>query len=731
MTHETKAAEDLARSQSGEIIRINNTVYVAANSQRANIGTHTLKSGDTFAVIDRLGEMGATGIGEQGLYHRGTRHLSQWEVLIQSCHPLLLTSSLNSDNISTVVHMTTNEVIYGNQDMLPHGKLHIRRRLTVDDYGFHEELTLTNYSRAEVSLLLEYRFAADFADIFEVRGSHREERGDARPAELGDHRVKLSYYGKDERLRATTLQFDGEYEPKAMTDRQCHLNVWLRQGESKTLNARIVCESDEGFFSVPFGESSTYEKRDHATTIETSNDDFNDWIARSTSDLEMLVTNTRYGPYPYAGVPWFATPFGRDAIITALQTLWVRPQLAHGVLNFLAATQADQYDDAAEAEPGKIFHEMRDGEMAALGEVPFRCYYGTVDATPLFVILAGYYYCRTGDRAFIERIWSNIERAIQWIDEYGDLDHDGFVEYQARNARGLVHQCWKDSNDSIFHADGQDALGPLAVTEVQGYVYEAKLLASEMARVIGSIQWSEKLYHDAAALRQRFNDQFWLPSIQTYALALDGDKRPCAVRSSNVGHLLFSGIVDQQHAAAVARTLTEDRSFTGWGIRTIAQGEARYNPMSYHNGTIWPHDTAICAAGLARYGFRKEATMIMTGLFQAAQYSELNRLPELFCGFDRTQSHGPTLWPVACSPQAWAAGSVFLLLQSTLGLSFSPTSPQVRFGKPQLPPYLNWVRIKNLQVGGASVDLCLWRHPHDVGLSVERKEGDLDIIVMG
>jgi glycogen debranching enzyme len=374
---------------------------------------------------------------------------------------------------------------------------------------------------------------------------------------------------------------------------------------------------------------------------------------------------------------------------------------------------------------------MRDGEMASLGEIPFRRYYGTVDATPLFVVLAGRYYQRTGDGEFIRSIWSNIRRAVHWMDEYGDSDGDGFIEYASHTKQGLVHQCWKDSNDSVFHADGRDARAPVAVSEVQGYAYEAKLLAADLADLFEEPSWADQLRNEAGQLKQRFNDVFWVDSIGTFALALDGDKQPCAVRNSNAGHLLFSGIVEQQYARPVADTLTNPRAFNGWGIRTISEGEARYNPMSYHNGSVWPHDTAIGVAGLCRYGFIDEAGEVLTGLFHASLFNELHRLPELFCGFDRLPGHGPTQYPVACSPQAWAAGSVFLVLQSILGLSFAPTRPQVRFDLPRLPTFLDWVRIQNLRIGNGSVDLALRRHPRDVGLNVERKEGDIQIVVVG
>ncbi|QDV13068.1 Amylo-alpha-1,6-glucosidase [Rosistilla oblonga] len=714
---------------------------VQAQTNRAPADIQVLKQGDTFAIFDRLGEVGTAGESEQGLYHLGTRFLSNWELLINQKRPLLLNSTMKEDNSSLVVQMTTPELPQSGH-VLPQGTLHVFRSMLLDSGGFYEHLQLKNYSRCPIELSIEYRFDADFRDIFEVRGERRAKRGDLLEPEINGSTVKLAYRGLDEQQRQVSLAFEGQIE--SIQRRRCVMHVRLDGGGETTLHAMAECRTEKpGHVKKPETPPRNHaeavegwttrirETESERTEIFTSNEEFNGWLNRSNADLDMLISDTIYGRYPYAGVPWFATPFGRDGIITAIETLWVRPKLSRGVLSFLAATQATEVDPNVEAEPGKIIHEMRDGEMATLGEVPFKRYYGTVDATPLFVVLAGQYFRRTGDREFIEFIWHNIRRAINWIDEYGDLDGDGFVEYQSHNDRGLTHQCWKDSNDSIFHSDGRDARGAIAVSEVQGYVYEAKLLAAELAEVMDDHSWAAELRKQAAELKVKFHDAFWVNSLGTYAIALDGDKKPCEVRNSNAGHLLYSGIVDETHAESVAATLIDPRTFNGWGIRTISDGEARFNPMSYHNGSIWPHDTAICAAGLARYGFRDACARVTAGLFDASLFNDLHRLPELFCGFDRMPGHAPTLYPVACSPQAWATGAVFLLLQSILGLEFSPTKPQIRFENPRLPDFLNWVRIQNLRVGDGVVDLAFHRHPRDVGMNVERKEGDVQIVVIG
>jgi glycogen debranching enzyme len=478
--------------------------------------------------------------------------------------------------------------------------------------------------------------------------------------------------------------------------------------------------------------ANTLERvRTQEPQIFTGNEQFNDWLNRSLADLHMMRTETSYGPYPYAGVPWFSTVFGRDGIITALQCLWFDPSVARGVLAYLAANQADTANPEQDAQPGKILHELREDEMAVLGEIPFRRYYGSIDATPLFVMLAGAYYKRTGDRAFAESIWPNVERALAWVDHYGDSDGDGFVEYTRKAERGLIHQGWKDSHDAIFHSDGSPAEAPIALCEVQGYVYAAKYAASELAKVLGDAARSRDLSQQAEALAGRFEEAFWCNDISTYALALDGSKRPCRVRTSNAGHCLFAGIANAEHARSVMTTLTDETSFSGWGIRTVASSEARYNPMSYHNGSAWPHDNALIAAGFARYGLKESAAMVLAGLLDASLFFDLHRLPELFCGFPRRPGESPTLYPVACAPQAWASGAIFLLLEACLGLSVSAPEQTLVFSKPVLPAFLPRVSIRNLKVGDARVDLLLTRHDEgDVGVNVLRRNGALEVLIL-
>jgi glycogen debranching enzyme len=373
---------------------------------------------------------------------------------------------------------------------------------------------------------------------------------------------------------------------------------------------------------------------------------------------------------------------------------------------------------------------MRGGEMAALREVPFGLYYGSVDSTPLFVLLAGLYAERTGDLDTIAELWPNIEAALSWIDGPGDADRDGFVEYKRASEQGLANQGWKDSHDAIFHADGRLAEGEIALVEVQGYVYAAKRMAARCARRLNRHDAADRLDAEAARLAERFEAAFWCPDIETYALALDGDKKPCRVRTSNAGQVLFTGIAKADRAARVAAGLLQPRFFSGWGIRTVARDEARFNPMSYHNGSIWPHDNALIALGLARYERKRAIETLFTGLFGAATYMDQRRLPELFCGFARQRGHGPTLYPVACSPQAWASATPFTLLEASLGLEFDPAKGEIRLRNPRLPEFLDEVMLRNLRLCSSSVDLRVRRHGDTVSLDTPRISGDIRVSIV-
>jgi glycogen debranching enzyme len=563
-----------------------------------------------------------------------------------------------------------------------------------------------------------------------VRGVRRERRGRYLAGIVDAGKVTLSYLGLDGAVRQTGLSF--EPIPTALRDSAAtyalHLVPGGRQNIFTTVSGRGLRQSTRSFFEGLIRRNREHKAGGATTaTVETSNRLVNEILCRSMGDLRMLTTATPEGPYPYAGIPWYSTTFGRDGIVTALETLWIDPGIAAGVLRRLAHFQARTHDAHADASPGKILHEMRAGEMAALGEVPFGLYYGSVDATPLFVILAGSYAGRTGDWELIRELWPALESALAWIDGPGDPDRDGFVEYARAAETGLSNQGWKDSFDSVFHADGRLAEGPIALAEVQAYVFLAKRLVAECARQLGLAKRAARLERQARELRRRFEDAFWCEEIGSYALALDGAKEPCRVRTSNAGHTLYAGIARRDRARQVAAQLLRPPFYSGWGVRTVAQGEARYNPMSYHNGSIWPHDNALIGWGLAQYGFRHGVGVIFEGLVAATAYMDDRRTPELFCGFRRRTGRGPTLYPAACSPQAWAAGAPFLLLQGMLGMEFDPAKRRVRLLRPAVPEFLGDVTVRNLSLGGGSVDFVLRRRGTRVSLRVLRATGAVEV----
>ncbi|MBX4908205.1 MULTISPECIES: amylo-alpha-1,6-glucosidase [Rhizobium] len=695
----------------------------------------TLKHGDTFAVFDHNGDALSGPGSPEGLFHRDTRHLSHLYLTINEQRPMLLSSTLRDDNATLTCDLTNpDQFDEKGRLVLGHDVIHLRRSRFLWNASCYERLAVRNYDERRQQVRIQISFGADFADLFEVRGTARARRGRHLPAVVEQDWILLSYIGLDGRKRSTRLSFMPE--PAEVRSDLVTYDLHLEPHETKSLFIQIACDHTSAdrlsrlsfFLTLRDARRALRASSSRAASVTTSNEIFNEVARRSASDLYMLITDKPEGPYPYAGIPWFSTVFGRDALITALQTLWLDPEIARGVLGHLAANQATDVDPASDAEPGKILHEVRCGEMAELGEVPFRRYYGSIDSTPLFVMLAGDYLKRTGDLATIDRILPHVEAALTWIDEHGDRDGDGFVEYGRLTEEGLINQAWKDSNDSVFHADGTLARGPIAIAEVQAYVYGAWQSAAEIFRWRGKPERAASFLARAEGLRRAFDMSFFDEELGTYVLALDGDKRPCRVRSSNAGHALFTGIAYPERVAQVTRTLMNASSFCGWGIRTIPSTEARYNPMSYHNGSIWPHDNAMIASGLARYGYRAEAARIFEGLFAAATYIDLRRLPELLCGLPRQRARGPTSYPVACSPQAWAAAAPLSLLESCLGLDFDPNSLQISFSVPRLPSFLDEVILQRLLIGNCSADVAIRRSRHQVVVDVINRQGNVSVL---
>jgi glycogen debranching enzyme len=693
--------------------------------------SRTIKNGDTFGVFEHGGDIKAACT--DGLYYRDTRHVSRFELAIGGRRPVLLSSTLGTDNVMLTSDMSNVSMSDLGACSLDEGVIHVQRSLFLGEAACYGRLVIRNFAFMRQRVRIEFRFEADFADLFEVRGMRRERRGEPLPATLAPDIVILSYRGLDGLVRTTRLAF--EPTPHSLTASGAVFDLELEPRGQTTIFLEMACAPElaatrpprAAFLAAYVGiKRSLRASAARTGTLLSRHKEFEETARRSANDLRMLVTAKPTGPFPYAGIPWFSTAFGRDALITALLTLALDPTLARGVLCYLAQEQATDFDPTSEAEPGKILHEMRGGEMAALREVPFRRYFGSVDATPLFVMLAGAYLERTGDLGTLRRLWPHVELALGWIDRRADAD--GFVSYERSTDQGLANQGWKDSHDSISHADGALARGAIALCEVQGYICAARHAGASIARRLGLDIQAVALEAKAELLRQSFDARFWCERLGTYALALDGQGRQCQVRSSNAGQLLMTGIAAPERALRVAKGLMDSRFFTGWGIRTLAADEARYNPMSYHNGSVWPHDNALIALGMARVGLRAETARLFEGMNAASSAMDLRRLPELFCGFHRRPGQGPTSYPVACTPQAWAAAAIPAFAQACLGLSFDPPARAVRFDHPDLPAFLDSLMLRNIPLNDARVSVLISRTPGEVSVSVTDRQGDIDVV---
>ena len=730
--------------------------------QATDLGSvQVLKHENLYLLTDPFGDINPDSRG-LGLYAGDTRYLSCLLLRIGGSRPVLLQGSMGANFRGTI--QLTNPILEPDpttripQDTaLASQKLGITRQRVLSGDGYTERVRIANHSEHEESFDVELALGADAADIFEVRGYQRERRGEHLPVALSGSRVTFRHVGLDGVDRSTHLAFSSapeEVDEVALDDTHAWpgASVVLRWAATLAPGTRqewswTVWPTERPGITAPNDIEALFPPTPHVdaddgagayrawssgTSIaRTSHELFNLTFERGVADLRLLVNQ---GPadgerYVAAGVPWFTTLFGRDAIITALETLAFRPQIAVETLAVLAARQATEVDDSRDAEPGKILHELRTGELAGTGELPYRPYYGSVDATPLWLVLLGATFDWTGDRGLVDRLWPNALAALRWIDEWGDRDGDGFVEYERRAPGGFVNQGWKDSDDSIRDRLGRLANPPIALAEVQGYVFDAKRRMAGLARVRGELDLAARLEAEAEALRVRFEDAFWLPDRRYYALALDGDKRPADAIASNAGHCLWSGISAPDRARQVADRLLSPELFSGWGIRTYAAGQPGYNPIGYHTGTVWPHDSAIVAAGLKRYGFHDESNRVVGSLFEAAQGFPEFRLPELFCGFDRETTPTPVPYPVACSPQAWAAGSPFLFLVTMLGLRPDAERRELELVHPHLPDWLDKVTLSNLRVGDAALDLLFHRWRGTTSAELLRRVGDVAITI--
>jgi glycogen debranching enzyme len=731
-----------------------------------------LKHGNRYLLTDAFGDIHPDSRG-LGLYQGDTRLLSCLVLRVGGERPVLLQTSVGG-NYRGGIQMTNPSV-----DRNPDAKVHpmdeiigrtlgIGRQRVIGSEAMEEHLRVVNHAAHELTLPVVLGLGSDAADIFEVRGYPRLERGRLLPVAVSDGRVTFRYDGLDgvqllvhiacsDAPRTISAVEDGVPAPDGAVNDLASVHVrWelhLAPGEERDLSWTIWATTRdapderadestsrrelEALFpptprvSTDEGASAYHAWERGTTTVTSDHELLNLVVKRSVSDLRLLI-NDGPGPdqrYIAAGVPWFSTLFGRDSLIAGFQALAVRPQLAVETLTTLAAYQATEEDPTRDMEPGKILHELRSGEMARNGELPHTPYYGSVDSTPLWLVLLGATFDWTGDHALVDRLWPNALAALDWIDRYGDRDGDGFVEYERRSNRGLVNQGWKDSSDAIRDRHGREAVTPIALAEVQGYVFDAKRRLAGLARMRGDEALASRLDADAETLRERFEAAFWVEDQRYYAMALDGEKRPADAIGSNAGQCLWTGIVGAERARDVVDHLLRPGMFSGWGIRTYAMGQPGFNPIGYHTGTVWPHDTSLIAAGFKRYGFHDASNRLAGQMLEAAQRFPDYRLPELFCGFDRTEATTPVPYPVACSPQAWAAGASFLFLETMLGLRAHADRRELELANPHLPDWLGKVTLTDLQVGEASVDLLFHRWRGTTSAEVLRKTGDLAVTV--
>ena len=718
---------------SGDLIAVGDQYYILASTFTADLPKLVLKHDEAFFVADRRGDFLDVPDSEFGFYVGGTRFLHRFDLRVHGQRPLLLNSAVSGDSLQVAVDLTNADVHDGDTVLLAGRTLHLGRRLTLYRRQLSQTLTIESFATAPVHVDLDWRFGADFADVFEVRGLRRERRGESLAPVCEGATVRLAYRGLDDVVRTTLLSF--EPWPQEMTAGSATHRLTVPAGGRLELSVTVATSESESRPEASLSLADIVRRRReenqwrHTQTsrITTSHEGFSGWLRRSRGDLHMLLTETPDGSIPYAGIPWYVAPFGRDSLITALQILPFEPQIAQGTLRFLARHQGTEDDPFTDQEPGRILHELRRGEMAACREIPFIPYYGSVDATSLFVMLLAEYVRWTGDRVLALELWPALERALGWI--LGSGHGDGYLTYGSRSPMGLGNQGWKDSHDAIMHASGERAATPIAVVEAQGYKYAALLGAAEVAETLGRDERVPALQESARRLRERFESDFWQDRQGFYALALDSEGQPCRVIASNPAHCLWTGIAAEGHAKTVADRLIAEDMFSGWGLRTLSAREKLYNPMSYHNGSVWPHDTAIAAAGLRRYGQMEAFLSIATALFEAALEWEGSRMPELFCGFTRVPGLGPTRYPVACSPQAWAAGVPFHLLSAMLGLSPDAHGNRINLIHPVLPSWLDWVEIRDLRLRDSSLDFVVSRGSQTAAVELLSRRGDAELVV--
>jgi glycogen debranching enzyme len=710
----------------------------------SNVESLALIRGRTFFVSDRTGNLMPPGAPHVGLFREDTRYLSQIELLVNGHAPIVL-SATTEGAYANRVELTVKGSVPGEGLDIPVNTVFVHREQILESEGLHDMLQIQNFHSETTHLVIEITYDCDFMDIFQVRGILRGKSGCYFEPLITKTRITFVYEGLDDRVRTTTVSFDPA--PSRISGHTARWELDLQPRKQARITSTIVTQALSKH-SLPSSFTSTsiappwmsedekveeHEEKLHlgltsweqnCTKFKSSNEIFNTMLRTSLLDFYSLQIPEGPNRAIAAGVPWFAALFGRDSLISSFQTLALNPSLAAGTLRSLAARQGKVKCADNDEEPGKILHELRFGEMTATGEVAFGRNYGSVDATPLFVILLSEYFQWTGDQELLEEMRLPLYAALKWLLEYGDLDGDGLIEYHRKTDKGLLNQGWKDSGDAMAHADGTLAAAPIALIEEQGYAADAFRRAAALMRLFGDPEQAERLMMRSNELMQKLDQVFWLAEDRYYAMALDQDKRPLAVMSSNPGHLLFTHTVSVPRARDVVTKLMAQGLFSGWGIRTLSDEEQTYNPMSYHRGSVWPHDNSLIAYGMASYGHQREASIILSALFQASLHFREYRLPELFCGNQRHHRDEPVQYPVSCSPQAWASGTPIVILTALLGLKPDASGGELKIVNPLLPEFLTFLEIRDLRVGKSWIDLDFIRQGDRTSCQVVGRRGE-------
>jgi glycogen debranching enzyme len=699
-------------------------------------GRVVLKENRIMMVSDEMGDIPAGNTTGLGLYFSDTRFLSAYEFRLSRLEPILLSSSVDESYVATFQMVNPVLMLDEGKRRIPQQSLSIRRSRFIYG-GLHERIGVQNCGHEAVDIECSLRFDADFRDMFDVRGYKEQYRGTIRPLEAGDRGLTFTYDGRDGLMRRTEVVVNRA--PASQQDSALTWQFHLESKETITLVVDVIplIGENESTLSYLYDDAlqalqASYRRwHDNTSRIRTDNA-FLDrgLLRRSQMDMRILLEEYESGLYPMAGIPWFSAPFGRDALIASIQTLMINPEVARGTLRYLSQHQGRRVDTSREEEPGKILHEVRYGELANLKLIPHTPYYGSVDSTPLFLVCAVEMMDWLNDQDLFVELLPSILSALKWVDQYGDSDHDGFVEYAERASGGVRNQGWKDSSDSLLYPDGRPAELPVALVEVQGYVYQAKVGLSRIFERLGQSAMAERLSREAAELRRRFELSFWLDQEQFYAQGLDRNKTPIRSITSNPAHCLWAGIIDPERAEILRDRLMAPDMFSGWGIRTLSSDSPHYNPMSYHNGTIWPHDNSIAAAGLRRYRHTEAAGQVIEGIMEAGIRMPDYRLPELFCGFrrDMQYNNGPAEYLVSCNPQAWGAGAAFHLMQTALGIVPDTTAGRV-YVNPVPFGQARSVEIRGMRVGNGKLSFKVGYNGGRPDVEVLEKPDDLEVIL--